>query len=291
MLHFLDKTSHGQNEVPGREVFEDTEVNEGKWLLEASGNYVKNPFLQHRVDEIKSLTKEIVNVTDANGQLMMSGNGMVQAFNETYAQISNWENQLQSPATMMDVNMVSLDANKTIVKFDVVFERAAAAAPATSGPVTWDVAIETIKDGVALSIAQDVAWTDLNCPLWIPELIIYDVSNFDPDQYIGHHCFPPFSSTTCARTVFLANAPEEWVENEPYGSIDFTNFDIAVHINIADWLLDSYTPIHYPSSGTYIVVGSEVERLRFTDAENGVTGKRNLSATRKVVVGGYTTCL
>ncbi|MBP7273230.1 MAG: hypothetical protein KA974_05290 [Saprospiraceae bacterium] len=107
-----------------RNSFDNTEISEGKWLLEGSLNYLENVNLNPAIPivEFKDFQIEIDNITE-NGQLKMTGSDMTNKFNAVLQQIHDYEVATNAVASIVDVNVIQLDQNKSTLVVKVGFSK------------------------------------------------------------------------------------------------------------------------------------------------------------------------
>lgn len=272
VLHFLDKTSYGQNALIGRENFEDTEVNEGKWLLEAGLNYVKNANLQNvEITRLQTYPLTIAN-TVLNEVLLMQGTEMTLAFDQLLTAISLEEGQSGEEAVMADITIEITNAAETKMSANIAYARAAAPPP---NLLTWGQAAGQIFLGVA---------TELNpvgegCIQWLPETSVYQWTTSNP--YPQLRCTQ--SNNICMRTEFSefgVNYDEAWISE-----------DIAAAIAIGEEYVDG---LNQPIGGAYPAVPWSLKGVVVGyDENNGSPGpmsKEQYLFASTIIAAGYSYC-
>jgi hypothetical protein len=112
LLDFVSQTSKA--EVQSR-TFSDFEVNEGRWLLEATGNYLWHSYLnQTPTTKVVTLQVEVTN-TISGTTIKMVGSSMTNVFNSI---VTNAQNQITAGTEHLaglDVEIVSVTAAKTVL--------------------------------------------------------------------------------------------------------------------------------------------------------------------------------
>ncbi len=111
-----------------RNDFPDTEINEGKWLMEASGNYLDNTnLLSHGVESIEKFDVHVQNVV-TDGYAKLSGSDLTAKF----ADLQNSLGALESGdkiASAMDVKLKEIDNSVSKFEATVIYTKPLPAAP------------------------------------------------------------------------------------------------------------------------------------------------------------------
>ncbi|MFT4973507.1 MAG: hypothetical protein ACI9JY_002716 [Saprospiraceae bacterium] len=109
-----------QNAAESRTTFSDTDINEGRWLLEASGNYEKNAnFEGNTRSEIRSYTIEVDNVSN-NGVVELDGADLTTEFAGMLA-TAEADRQGSELVAGFDVKITETTATKTKFNVNTIF--------------------------------------------------------------------------------------------------------------------------------------------------------------------------
>ncbi len=132
-----------------REDFSDTEINEGKWLLEATGNYLTNINSDGTFTDMEELSATITTVEE-DGTLKMVGSSMTDKFQEILDAVAAKETADGVVAVGMDVKFVEVADNSADLNFVVMYKKGTAVDP----PYTFPEAFYVIQDNIAARIAD-----------------------------------------------------------------------------------------------------------------------------------------
>lgn len=241
-LSHLDKGA-----VTSRTTFDDTEVNEGRWLMEGSANYLKNANLPDaEITHSQSYSLTVGNTT-VNGELRMLGGDMTSAFGGLVTDMADEEVQTNTLAVLVDISVVTATSTVTELMARVLYARPPAM---PSGAITWGQAAGQVSVGTITELIP----VGQGCTEWIPETYVYQWSSATPFPQI--RCIQ--NNGTCLRTVFSqsgVNYYETWIPD-----------DIDAAITIGDEYVDG---LNQPVGGAYpsvpwslkgVVVGYDINQ-------------------------------
>jgi len=116
ILMFIKKTSHSISERNQ----ENTEINEAKWLLEASANYMWNQNLFDRsFVGIVEMPLVVENISEG-GVLKMVGNSMIHAFNTMNSNLANEIGSSSQTIACVDIVFDSISQSSSFLKVKAI---------------------------------------------------------------------------------------------------------------------------------------------------------------------------
>jgi len=145
-----------------RTVYDDKEVNEGFWTLEAAANYISNVNLDNKLETTITYTLNIDNKVD-NGVIMMDGPDMTVKFDDLQALIDASATDLSKVAKIVDAQLVSANDQQTVINFRVLF----GANPPPPEDCEWDpstqmpIAGELISGCISENLPQYHYYSDV----------------------------------------------------------------------------------------------------------------------------------
>ncbi len=178
VAQFLDAVP--ADEVAGRTTFEDTEVHEARWIMEAAGNYVYNVNAQSgEITTFQEYTLNVTNTTDASGELQMEGSAMTTAFASLQNSINQDAAQIGKAPALVDIELQQADGQASTIKAKVGYVKSAVPVggcdndPNIPNPTTnWDNAAQVVEEMIVDSLAAFYA-IEPGCGIWTPQTAIY----------------------------------------------------------------------------------------------------------------------
>lgn len=170
------------SEIDLRSNYSDTEVNEARWILEGSGNYIANVNIpNHDASDVQVYTLTINNVT-ANNELKMEGAEMTSKFSDLLNSIAAHETQSGEVAMAVDMKLTQVSSAASEVEAKVMYGKVR---EVENPPpfIAWNVAIFTATSDVN-SIIDDLnlGLPGVGCS-WTPEVEVYKWEFGDPELY------------------------------------------------------------------------------------------------------------
>jgi len=128
-LSFLNKNQAFTGSQSRSETFPGVGIAEGKWLLEASGNYMSNVNLKLASSGKQTLKVEVENSL-IEDELFLSGEGLIVVFDQIFESIESFEDANEMTAKFLDVKVSSVVSTETI--FDVTVKYGSELTPTSS---------------------------------------------------------------------------------------------------------------------------------------------------------------
>jgi hypothetical protein len=183
---FVATINTGNND---RNPYSDTEVNEAKWLIEASSNYLYNDNAMTGIpDTVVKYSLSIANI-NTSGILKMVGSEMTSQTQALLQQITETEMANNTTSCFADVELDQISTSTSQLTVKVAFKRA------PQGDISWDQASSLINQGITDIIANNNG-TIPTCSCWNPSVTIFeynfiwDISSFQIPANTQH--LPPF---------------------------------------------------------------------------------------------------
>jgi|GEM_PF-3441779 len=168
-MEYLPSLNSGANL---RNSFEDIEVNEGRWLMEGTANYLKNINLSdHQQDHYKTYSFSISNLVD-NSELKMNGSELTSVFDNLISQISDEEIATGTKAIVADIDLLSISDVESSLLFKVLYGKGNPTVEAPFSMISWIDASYTISTNCNVYLA-DLRPEDPACSIFYPEALIY----------------------------------------------------------------------------------------------------------------------
>jgi hypothetical protein len=181
VIDFLSHTT-APTTVSLRSEYEDKEVNEGFWTLEAAANYISNVNLDNDLVEKITYTLNIDNKIEG-GIIMMDGPDMTTKFNDLQTLINDSAVNLSQVPKVVDAKLVSANSVQTKIDFKVLFGPPPNTSPETSG---CDWASSTDINAVGDIISQCISD---NIPEYDFLFDVIDLTTEDFEQFPLPSCF------------------------------------------------------------------------------------------------------
>ncbi len=215
-LSFLNQ----DNNATLRTDFADTEVNEAKWLLEGSANYLKNENLEGRAtSHIGSFDVSIENIV-VNSELRMKGAEMTTKFADLLNVIEAEEIATGTKAVAVDIILDLVTNNNTNLNVKVGF----GSPIGTSSTISWSAARAEVTSGVFQQLQNPG-----NC-YWTPAITIFQLVGIDD----GPRC-STMDPSTCLSSLVTPfggnNYDPDWIPG-----------DIATTILIGNEFIEELSP-------------------------------------------------
>lgn len=213
-----------------RDDFPNTPINEGKWLLEASGNYLQNANIPNRIVENKESFDFSVENLVVGGEYQLKGSDLTQKFADLQTNVAASQTSTKLAAAL-DVEVQNVTSSHTSFRATAVYTKPAA----TITPdvfVTYEDAKEPMNSyaaGITFQAIQDRVAECPNTP-WFPAVGIHyvteqiaweSIKDFFPET-LPHTCIHgsvlPITSRTCLLNEVRKQEPYYYGSLEAYGA-------------------------------------------------------------------------
>lgn len=271
VFEFLATLPSSLNEVNSRTTFTDTEVNEARWVLEGSANYLKNSnFSGNTATHTVEYNFSVSNATSSS-VLKMVGADMTTQFAQLITDIEAEEVASGTVALAVDMKLEQITSSSSNVSVIVAFGKTT-----PTGGYTWPEAASII----ALNTFEQLINVGQGCVEWIPETYIYHWSLNDEEiRCIGEICLSEGFSNSSAPSFYNTSD----IVQDITDAIDMGNY----FVDEANQGTGGAAPA-VPYSLKGVLIGTSFETESNTNGQ--IVSRRDYHFISSVIAKGYSYC-